>query len=123
LIGLGLVALLVAGVGIANVLLIGVLERRVEIGLRRALGATPRHVAVQFLVEALTLGAAGGAVGCIAGFAITVAFSSINGWLVDLPLLAVAGGIAAAILTSAVAGVYPALRAAALAPMEALRSS
>ena len=124
LIGLGLLALLVAGVGIANVLLIGVLERRTEIGLRRALGATPGQVAAQFLAEALTLGRSRPASArSPAGIAVTIAFSRVNGWLLDVPPIALAGGVLAAVGTSAVAGVYPAIRAAALAPMEALRGN
>jgi putative ABC transport system permease protein len=122
LIGLGLVALLVGAIGIVNVLLIGVLERRTEIGLRRALGATRAHIGVQFLGEALTLALIGGFAGCIAGAAMTFGFATVNGWRLDLPPALFAAGVGAALLVGAVSGVYPALRAARLAPMEALRS-
>ncbi len=123
LLGLGAVALLVGGIGIANVMVISVLERRGEIGLRRALGATRGHVAVQFLVESLVLGAAGGTIGVLAGTAVTHTLAYRNGWQPLIPPLAVAAGLAAAVIIGAVAGVYPAMRAARLAPTEALRTT
>jgi putative ABC transport system permease protein len=121
--GLGAVALLVGGVGIANVMVISVLERRSEIGLRRALGATKRHVAVQFLGEALLLSVVGGIGGVILGWAVTGVYANVRGWGTLVPPIAIAGGIAAALLIGAVAGLYPAIRAARLSPTEALRST
>ena len=120
--GLGAVALLVGGVGIANVMVISVLERRSEIGLRRALGATRRHVSVQFLSEALLLSAAGGIAGVVLGAAVTAGYDAARGWEVVVPTVGLAGGVAAALVIGAVAGLYPAMRAARLAPTDALRT-
>jgi putative ABC transport system permease protein len=120
--GLGAVALLVGGIGIANVMVISVLERRGEIGLRRALGATRPHVAAQFLIESVVLGAAGGGLGVLAGATITRLLAYEQGWQPLVPPVAVALGLAAALVIGAVAGLYPALRAARLAPTDALRS-
>jgi putative ABC transport system permease protein len=122
LLGLGAVALLVGGVGIANVMVISVLERRSEIGLRRSLGATRRHISAQFLTESLLLAAAGGVTGALLGALVTAAYSLIEGQQVVIPPAAVAGGMAAALAIGAVAGLYPALRAARLSPTEALRT-
>jgi putative ABC transport system permease protein len=121
--GLGGVALLVGGVGIANVMVISVLERRSEIGLRRALGATKRHVASQFLGEALLLASVGGVGGVLLGSAVTWAWATWRGWGVLVPPIAIAGGIGAAIAIGAIAGLYPAVRAARMSPTEALRTS
>jgi ABC-type antimicrobial peptide transport system permease subunit len=120
--GLGAVALLVGGIGIANVMVIGVLERRGEIGLRRALGAARGHVAAQFLVESLLLAAVGGTTGVAIGAAITIGVADRQQWAVQLPAVALWGGLAAALAVGVVAGLYPALRAARLAPTQALRS-
>jgi len=120
--GLGAVALLVGGVGIANVMVISVLERRPEIGLRRALGATRGHIGVQFLGESVLLSLLGGAAGIALGAAATAGYASIQGWIIVVPVLSVAGGVGIALLLGALAGLYPAARAARLAPAAALRS-
>lgn len=120
--GLGAVALLVGAVGVANIMVISVLERRSEIGLRRALGATKGLIRVQFLSEAILLSLLGGAVGVGAGALATAVYASIKGWAIDVPPVAWAAGFAAALLIGAVAGLLPALRAARLSPTDALRT-
>jgi putative ABC transport system permease protein len=121
--GLGAIALLVGGVGIANVMFVSVLERRSEIGLRRALGATRGHIAVQFLAESLLLSSLGGAAGVAGALGATAAYATLQGWSILVPPLAIESALAAAIFIGVVAGLYPALRAARLSPTEALRSA
>jgi putative ABC transport system permease protein len=118
--GLGAVALLVGGVGVANIMVISVLERRQEIGLRRALGATKGHIRIQFLAEAVMLALAGGAAGVILGVISTAVYAHIKGWSIVIPPEAWAGGLGAALLIGAIAGLLPAIRAARLSPTEAL---
>src|SRR5690606_3104538 len=112
LLGLGGVALLVGGVGVANTMVISVLERRGEIGLRRALGATRRQIRGQFLVEAMALSALGGAGGAVLGAAVTAGYALSQGWRIAVPPWALLGGVAATVLIGALAGLLPAVRAA-----------
>lgn len=123
LLGLGAVALLVGGVGIANVMVVAVLERRSEIGLRRALGARRRHIAEQFLCEALLLSGLGGVAGALLGAAVTAGVGTARGWPLAVPWAAMGAGLASALLIGAVAGLYPAVRAARLDPTVALRAA
>jgi len=120
--GLGAVALLVGGIGIANVMVIAVIERRGEIGLRRALGATQAHIRRQFLTEAIILSVLGGVGGVVIGVLATFIYATSQGWRVVIPQEAALGGFAGAIAIGAIAGLYPAMRAARLPPTDALRS-
>jgi putative ABC transport system permease protein len=120
--GLGGVAVLVGGLGIANVMLMAVLERRNEIGLRRALGATRGHIVGQFLAEAILLAGFGGVIGALLGAAIAAAYATSQGWLVALPVGGLVVGVVAAAGVGGLAGFYPALRAANTPPTDALRS-
>lgn len=121
LIGLGAVALLVAGVAIANVMVMSVLERRTEIGVRRALGATKRHIRLQFLVESILLAGIGGILGIALGGGITIAFAANRDLTLSVPPEGIALSIAAALAIGALAGLYPAWRAARIPPAEAVR--
>jgi putative ABC transport system permease protein len=120
LLGLGAVALLVGGVGVANTMVISVLERRAEIGLRRSLGATRGQIRLQFLAESLLLCTLGGVGGAVLGTAVTSGYASAHQWPTVVPLWATGGGLTATLLIGALAGLYPAIRAARLAPTEAL---
>jgi putative ABC transport system permease protein len=121
--GLGAVALLVGAVGVANIMIISVLERRSEIGLRRALGATRGQIRTQFMSEAIILALLGGAAGVAAGALATALYAGTRGWAVVIPLIAWTGGLGAAIAIGAIAGLLPARRAARLSPTEALRTT
>ncbi|TDD42855.1 ABC transporter permease [Nonomuraea terrae] len=122
LLGVGAVALLVGGVGVANTMVISVLERRAEIGLRRSLGATRGQIRTQFLAESLLLSALGGAGGVLLGTGVTMGYALYSGWPSVVPVWATAGGFAATLAIGAVAGLYPAIRASRLSPTEALSS-
>ena len=120
--GLGVVALIVGAVGVANIMIISVLERRSEIGLRRALGATQGQIRTQFLSESILLAAIGGIVGVLAGAVATAVYASSKSWAVVIPVDAWLGGIGAAILIGAIAGLLPAVRASRMPPTVALRT-
>ncbi|MFF0445963.1 ABC transporter permease [Streptomyces sp. NPDC004609] len=123
LLGLGAVALLVGGVGVANTMVISVLERRAEIGLRRSLGATRGQIRTQFLCESLLLSALGGLGGVALGIAVTAGYAGYQGWPAVVPLWAMSGGIGATLVIGGLAGFFPAVRAARLPPTEALAAA
>jgi putative ABC transport system permease protein len=118
--GLGAVSLVVGAVGVANIMIISVLERRSEIGLRRALGAAKGHIRLQFLAEAMLLATLGGATGLATGAAATAIYAHTKHWATVIPAIAWAGGLAAALLIGALAGLLPALRAARMSPTQVL---
>ncbi len=120
LVGIGGVALLVGGIGVANTMVITVLERRAEVGVRRALGARRRNIRDQFLVESLLLSFLGGVAGVVIGLGVTIVFAVAQGWPVAIPLWAVGGGLAATVVIGGVSGLYPAARAARIPPTSAL---
>lgn len=120
LLGLGAVALLVGGIGVANTMVIAVLERRAEIGLRRSLGATRSQICGQFITESLLLSALGGTAGAILGLAATASYALSRDWPTVVPPWVLVGGLLATLAIGAVAGIYPAIRAARLAPTSAL---
>ncbi|MFH8369802.1 ABC transporter permease [Streptomyces sp. NPDC018031] len=123
MLALGAVALLVGGVGVANTMVISVLERRQEIGLRRAIGATRNAIRLQFLTESLLLSALGGAAGALLGTATTFGFALAQGWTAVVPPWSVAVGFAATLLIGVLAGLYPAVRASRLHPTVALNAT
>ena len=122
LIGLGAVALLVGGIGVANTMVISVLERRSEIGLRRALGAARGQIRLQFLVESLLLALLGGVAGTVLGILTTGGYAALRHWPTVVPGWIIGGGVLATAVIGTLAGLYPAVRAARLAPTEALSS-
>ena len=122
LVGLGSIALLVGAIGVANTMVISVIERRREIGLRRALGATRRHIRLQFLTEALVLSAIGGIAGAGIGYLVTFAVALANDWPTVVPPLVMGAGVACTLVVGAIAGLYPAIRAARTPPTAALNS-
>ena len=121
--GLGAIALLVGAIGIANVMVISVLERRTEIGLRRALGATRLHICMQFLTESLVMSSLGGAAGLVIGSLVTAAMAYQRGWSVLIPAESLWGGLGVAVVAGVLAGLYPAMRASRLPPTDALRTA
>ena len=123
LVGLGSVALLVGGVAIANIMVMSVMERRMEVGVRRALGATKRHIRLQFLGESILLAGIGGVVGVLIGASITVMYAINRELTLSVPLYAVFGSVGVALVVGAVAGLLPARRAANIPPAEAVRAS
>lgn len=123
LLGLGAVALLVGGIGVANTMVISVLERRAEIGLRRSQGATRGHIRIQFLGEAFLLSLLGGGAGVVLGYGVTAVYATVQGWPTVVPVWVIVGGIMATLVIGGVAGLYPAIRAARVAPTEALAAS
>lgn len=122
LLGLGSVAVLVGGIGVANTMIISVLERRREIGLRRALGATRAHIGQQFLVEAILLSTLGGLTGALLGVAVTAVFTLARGWVFAIPPAAVIGAVIATAIIGGLSGLHPAVRAARTSPTTALNS-
>jgi len=123
LLGLGAVALLVGGIGIANTMVISVLERRAEIGLRRSLGATRGHIRIQFLAEALLLSVLGAGTGILLGSTVTAVYATAQGWPTVVPVWVMAGAITASLIIGGVAGLYPAICAARVSPTEALAAT
>jgi putative ABC transport system permease protein len=123
MLGLGAIALVVGAVGIANVMVMAIIQRRAEIGLRRALGATRRHIGIQFTAEALILSALGGGAGILAGVAITAGYAQARHWSTTIPPTVVPSALAAARGIGLIAGLYPSIRAARLAPTDALRAT
>ena len=120
--GLGVVALIVGAIGVANIMIVSVLERRSEIGLRRALGATKGQIRAQFLGELILLAVIGGVIGVLAGAAATAVYASSRSWAVVIPVEAWSGGIASAVLIGTLAGLLPAVRASRMPPTVALRT-
>ena len=120
-VSMGLLAIIVGGIGIANVMSISVIQRSSEIGIRRALGHTRSTIALQFIFEAIVVGVLGGVLGVTVGVAAIGVGVAIAGWVFTLQPLLVPGGVLLAVVISVFAGLYPAVRAARLEPLETLR--
>ena len=121
LLGLGSVALLVGGVAIANVMVMSVLERRMEIGVRRSIGATRKEIRYQFLLESIVLSGIGGLVGVVLGTGVTLGYTNYTDIVFSIPVSQVLGAILLALLIGAISGVYPAIKASKIQPAEAVR--
>jgi putative ABC transport system permease protein len=120
--GLGVVALIVGAIGVANIMIVSFLERRSEIGLRRAVGATESQIRTQFLSESILLAVIGGVIGVLGGAAATAVYASSKSWAIVIPVQAWLGGIASTILIGALAGLLPAIGASRMPPTVALRT-
>jgi len=121
LLGIGSVALLVGGVAIANVMVMSVLERRMEIGVRRSIGATRKEIRYQFLLESIVLSGIGGLVGVVLGTGVTLGYTNYTDIVFSIPVSQVLGAILLALLIGAISGVYPAIKASKIQPAEAVR--
>ena len=121
LLGLGSVALLVGGVAIANVMVMSVLERRMEIGVRRSIGVTRKEIRYQFLLESIVLSGIGGLVGVVLGTGVTLGYTNYTDIVFSIPVSQVLGAILLALLIGAISGVYPAIKASKIQPAEAVR--
>jgi len=119
--GIAAISLLVGGIGIMNIMLVSVTERTREIGTRKALGAKKKDILIQFLIEALVMSMVGGAVGLVLGWSVSVLVSRYGGWTPTLSMFSVVVGIGFSSAVGLVFGIYPAMKAAKLNPVEALR--
>ena len=122
LLGLGSVALLVGGVAIANVMVMSVLERRMEIGVRRSLGATRKEIRSQFLLESTILSGIGGVVGVLLGVGITFGYTNYTNIVFSIPFWQIFGAVVLALVIGAISGMYPAIKASKIQPAEAVRT-
>jgi len=121
LVAVAIVSLVVGGIGIMNIMLVSVTERTREIGIRMAVGAHGNDILLQFLIEAVTLSSIGGLVGIGMGFGTTQIISHMAGWPTNVPPVYVIGSFAFSAAVGVFFGLYPAKKAAALDPIDALR--